>query len=219
MQVALKIWRFDAVGGAQARRLRDRRTGVGDAARRPRPHQGPGRRDARVSQELPDDDLRLVRDAHGRRRRPRLQDADVRHRPVRAHPGDLRDGEHADRQGPRHGHAALLGKDPRDVSVAAARLPGPGREGVRRVRGADGPDSQGVALHHVRLLRLRVQLDGVRSGVPRPGGAREGHALRRRPARPRDGRAAPGVLGPARDLGLHPLLLLPGALSEGRRPP
>ena len=31
--------------------------------------------------------------------------------------------------------------------------------------GADEPDPQGVALHHVRLLRLRVQLDGVRPRV------------------------------------------------------
>ena len=35
------------------------------------------RRDARVPQELPDDDLRLVRDAHGRPRRARLQGADA----------------------------------------------------------------------------------------------------------------------------------------------
>ena len=37
-------------------------------------------------------------------------------------------------------------------------------------------------------------------------------------ARPGDGRAAPVVLAGARDLGLHALLLLPGALPEGRRP-
>ena len=42
----------------------------------------------------------------------------------------------------------------------------------------------------MRLLRLRVQLDGVRSRVLRPGGARQGLPLRRRPARPGDGRAA-----------------------------
>ena len=55
-------------------------------------------------------------------------------------------------------------------------------------------------------------------GLPRAGGAREGDALRRRRARPGDGRAAAVVLGRARDLGLHALLLLPGALPEGRRP-
>ena len=35
-------------------------------------------------------------------------------------------------------------------------------------------DPQGVALHQLRLLRLGVQRDGVRPGVPRPAGAREG---------------------------------------------
>ena len=95
----------------------------------------------------------------------------------------------------------------------------PGAEdGERRLAGADGRDPQGVALHQLRLLRLRVQLDGVRPGLPRPGRAREGHALRRRPARRRHGRAAREVLRGARDLGLHPLLLLQRALPEGRRP-
>ena len=79
-------------------------------------------------------------------------------------------------------------------------------------------DPQGVALHHVRLLRLRVQLDGGRPGLPRPGRAREGHALRRRRARPGDGRAPAVVLRGARHLGLHALLLLQRALPEGRRP-
>ncbi len=79
-------------------------------------------------------------------------------------------------------------------------------------------DPQGGALHQLRLLRLRVQLDGVRSGVPRPGRARQGDALRRRRPRPVDRRAARGVQLRARDLGLHALLLLPGALPEGRRP-
>ena len=60
----------------------------------------------------------------------------------------------------------------------------------RRLAGADERHPQGGALHHVRLLRLRVQLDGVRSGVLRPGGAREGHALRRRRARPGERRPA-----------------------------
>ena len=88
----------------------------------------------------------------------------------------------------------------------------------RRLAAADGRDPQGVALHQLRLLRLRVQLDGVRSGLPRPGRAREGLPLRRRPPRRRHHRAARAVLGAARDLGLHPLLLLQRALPEGRRP-
>ena len=93
-----------------------------------------------------------------------------------------------------------------------------GREGVPRLAGADGGDPQGGALHQLRLLRLRVQLDGVRPRVPRAGRARQGHALRRRRARPGDRRAARGLQLRARDLGLHALLLLQGALPEGRRP-
>ena len=56
-----------------------------------------------------------------------------------------------------------------------------------------------------------VQLDGGGPGLPRPGCAREGHALRRGRSRSHRGRAAPGVLRRARDLGLHALLLLSGA--------
>ena len=88
MQVALKIWRYDAVAGERALKeyeidapeeatLLDCLDIVKDQRRR----------HARVPQELPDDDLRLVRDAHGRRRRPRVQDADVRDR---ARPGTSR---------------------------------------------------------------------------------------------------------------------------------
>ncbi len=44
----------------------------------------------------------------------------------------------------------------------------------------DGGRAQGGALHQLRLLRLRVQLDGGRPRVSRPGGARQGDALRRR---------------------------------------
>ena len=114
---------------------------------------------------------------------------------------------------------AVLAEDARDDAVAAARLHrGAGRQGVPRLAARDRDDPQGVALHQLRLLRLRVQLDGVRSGVPRAGRARQGHALRRRRARPGDRRAARGLQLRARDLGLHPLLLLPGALPEGRRP-
>ena len=56
------------------------------------------------------------------------------------------------------------------------------------------------------------------AGVPRPAGARQGHALRRRRARRRDRRAARGLLDRARDLGVHAVLLLQRALPEGRRP-
>ena len=43
---------------------------------------------------------------------------------------------------------------------------------------------QGGALHQLRLLRLGVQRLGVRARVPRPGGAGQGDAVRRRRARP-----------------------------------
>ena len=185
IDVALKIWRFDSsTGRARAEGVRGRGARVGDAARRARPDQGQGRRLARLPQELPDDDLRLVRHAHGRRRRARLQDAHVRHRAVGPRAGDLGDGQPADRQGPRRRHGAVLGEVQGDEALPPARLrPAAGRQGVRHLAGADERDPQGVALHQLRLLRLRVQLDGVRSGVPRAAGAREGHALRRRPAR------------------------------------
>ena len=114
MQVALKIWRYDSVDGRPgAQGVRDRRARVGDAPRLPRHRQGPARRLARVPQELPDDDLRLVRDADGRRRRARLQDADVRHRAGGPGAGHLGDGEPADPQGPRRRHGSVLGRSSR----------------------------------------------------------------------------------------------------------
>ena len=215
MKMALKIWRFDSgLGRACAQGVRGRRAGLGDAPRPPRHRQGPPRRDARLPQELPDDDLRLLRDADGRRGGARVQDADGRHRGVGPRPGDLRDGEHADRQGPRRRHGPVLGEDPRRPAVAPARLLRARREGVRRLAGGHGRHPQGVALHHVRLLRVRVQLDGGGPRVPRACRAREGHALRRRRARPGDGRAPPVVLGGARHLGLHALLLLPASAAR-----
>ena len=192
---------------------------MGDAARLPRHRQGPPGRLARVPQELPDDDLRLVRHAHGRRRGARVQDAHVRDRAQRPRPGRLGDGEPADRQGPRRRHGAVLGQVQGDEAVPPARLrTAAGRARARDLAGADERDPQGVALHQLRLLRLRVQRLGRRARVPRPAGARQGDALRRRPARRREGRAARRVQRPARDLGVHPLLLLQRALPQGRRP-
>ena len=99
-------------------------------------------------------------------------------------PVDLGDGEPADRQGPRRRHGAVLGEVQGDQAVPPAGLRAAGgRQGVPHLAGADERHPQGVALHQLRLLRLGVQRDGVRSRVPRPAGAREGHALRRRPAR------------------------------------
>ena len=78
MDVALKIWRYDAETGERALKeyeveapewaclldvldiVKDQVDGT-----------------LVVPEELPDDDLRLVRDAHGRPRRPRLQGADA----------------------------------------------------------------------------------------------------------------------------------------------
>ena len=56
----------------------------------------------------------------------------------------------------------------------------PGEREHRDLAGADERDPQGVALHQLRRVRLGVQRDGVRPGLPRPAGAREGDALRRR---------------------------------------
>src|ERR1041385_906907 len=130
MQVGLKIWRYDSATGDRALReyeieapeeatlldcldiVKDRHDGslayrkscrmmicgscglrMGGAAALARKTRGHATR--------PDDDRRLVRDANGRRRRPRLQDADVRHRAGGSRPGHLRDGEPPDPQGPR----------------------------------------------------------------------------------------------------------------------
>ena len=166
-------------------------------------------------------DLRLVRHAHGRRRRARLQDA--RCTPIverRPRPGDLGDGQPAGDQGPRRRHGSLLGTS----SARSSRTSQPGydqRRGARARRhaGADGRDPQGVALHQLRLLRLGVQLDGVRPRLPRPGGARQGacaSSATRATATTRE--RLEELQRRARHLGLHPLLLLQRALPQGRRP-
>ena len=64
------------------------------------------------------------------------------------------------------------------------------RARARDLAAADGRDPQGVALHQLRRVRVGVQRDGVEPRLPRPAGAREGDALRRRPARRRQERAA-----------------------------
>ena len=219
MQVGLKIWRFNSRSGrAGAPGVRDRRARGGDAPRLPRHRQGPPRRVARLPEELPDDDLRLVRHADGRRRGARLQGAHVRRRAGGARAGHLGDGEPADRQGPRRRHGPVLGQVQVGRPVPAAGLPGAaGRPRAPDPPGAHERDPQGVALHQLRLLRLRVQRDGVGPDVHRPAGAREGDALRRRSARRPEARAAREAERRARHLGVHPLLLLQRALPEGRR--
>ena len=70
MDVALKIWRFDpARASACFASTRSRRPSGPALLDVLDLDQGPARRLARVPQELPDDDLRLLRDAHGRRAR------------------------------------------------------------------------------------------------------------------------------------------------------
>ena len=81
MRVALKIWRSSPTG---ERALREYEVEAPEWATLLDVldiDQGPPRRDARVPQELPDDDLRLVWDADGRCRGARLQDADGGDRP------------------------------------------------------------------------------------------------------------------------------------------
>ena len=165
-------------GRARAAGVRVRRARGGDAARLPRHRQGPARRHARLPQELPDDDLRLVRHAHGRRRRARLQDADVRrssqagHVPVISAMGNLPIVKDL-----------VVDMEPfweKFRSVDPWLQPGydeppDGKEHLI-TPGADERDPQGGALHQLRLLRLGVQRDGVRPGVPRPAGAREGRS-------------------------------------------
>ena len=115
---------------ARAAGVRDRRARGGDAARLPRHRQGQARRHARVPQELPDDDLRLVRHAHGRRRGARLQGAHVRDRSGGPRPGDLRDGQPADRQGPRRRHGAVLGQVQASTRTCSRLRRAAGRQGV-----------------------------------------------------------------------------------------
>ena len=96
---------------------------MGVPARRPRHRQGPGRRLARVPEELPDDDLRLLRHAHGRAGGAGLQGADEADRRPRARPGDLGDGEHAGPQGPRRRHGPFWTKVQEHEAVGRDGLP------------------------------------------------------------------------------------------------
>ena len=89
---------------------------------------------------------------------------------------------------------------------------------VHRPRRGDGRRHPVGRLHPVRRLRLVLPLDGGRPGLHRPGRARQGLPLRRRPARRPDDRAALRPRQrPARHVRLHPLLLVHRRLPEGRR--
>ena len=182
MEVALKIWRFDPQTGERALReyevdapewvtLLD----VLDI------DQGQARRDARVPQELPDDDLRLVRDAHGRRRGARLQDADVRRSRGRPRAGDLGDGQ------PAVVKDLVVDMEPFWAKIRAMKPwlePGydeAAREGAPRLAGADERRStrSRSASTAAAASRSATRWSPTRSSSGRPALAK-GDALRRR---------------------------------------
>ena len=127
------------------------------------------------------------------------------------------DGQHAGAQGPDREHGrGPLEEGPARRAVAAAG----GRSARARVHRAAGVDDRRDAvdgLHPLRRLRLGLPLAGGGPAVHRPGRARQGLPLRRRPAR-RPDRGAPARprRGPARHLRLHALLQLRRGLPEGR---
>ena len=100
------------------------------------------------------------------------------------------DGQHAGAQGPdrRHGRGPLE-EDAARHAVADPRGR-PARARVHRARRVDDRHHADDGLHPVRRLRVGLPVDGGRPAVHRPGRARQGLPLRRRPAR-RPARRAP----------------------------
>ena len=134
-----------------------------------------------------------------------------RHDPGRA------DGQHAGAQGPdrRHGRGPLEEDAARHAVADPRRRPAGAR--VHRARRVDDRHHADDGLHPVRRLRVGLPVDGGRPAVRRPGRARQGLPLRRRPARRPARAAAEGPLrGPARHLRLHPLLQLHRGVPQGR---
>ena len=170
---------------------------------------------------LPAGDLRVVR-----RSRQRRTGAGLPHPPRRGaqqrrrrRDRDRTDGQHARAQGPdrRHGRGPLE-EDPARHAVAARQAAG-ARARVHRPERLDGRRHPVDGLHPVRCLRLGLPGDGGRPRLHRPGGARQGLPLRRRPARRRAARASQRPRpGPTGDLRLHPLLQVRRGLPEGRQP-
>ena len=153
--------------------------------------------------------------------RARLQHQDRRGRRARPDDGcDRRraDGQHAGHQGPdrRHGRRPLEeGPARRAVAVPAGRA---ARARVHRPGRVDDRHHAVDGLHPLRRLRLGLPVARGRPRVHRPGRARQGLPLRRRPARRRHrGPPARPRRGPARHLRLHPLLRVRRGLPEGRR--
>ena len=138
---------------------------------------------------------------------------------VRARSRHLGDGEHADRQGPRRRHGAVLGEDPRGPAVAPAGL-----LGSRARRSTSSRRSEMDVIHKESLCIMcgccvsecnSMEADpdflgpaALAKGMRFVGDARDQATVERLQA----------YSERARDLGLHALLLLPGALPEGRRP-
>ena len=170
-------------------------------------------------QELPDDDLRLLRDAHGRRRGARLQDAHVRHRaggprPVISAMGNLpivKDLVVDMEPFWEKFHAINPYLQPGYTVPPAGREHRISQERMNAIH-------KEVALHQLRLLRLGVQRDGVEPDFLGPQALAK---AMRFVGDPRDAGKVDAARGPerrARDLGVHALLLLQRALPEGRRP-
>ncbi len=218
----LKIRRFDPESGVPAYWADydvDLPPGALGARRHPA-GQGPRGRLDRDPLLLPGRDLRLVRGAHQRQVRARLQHAHRRRRRAGAERRDhgRADGQHAGAQGPghRHGGGALEQGAPRGA-VAAARRGAAREPGVHRAGRGHARRDPGDGLHPLRRLRVHLPVDGGRPGVHRPRRARQGLPLRGRPARRRARGTPQGPgRGPARHLRLHPLLRLRRGLPQGR---
>ncbi len=170
---------------------------------------------------VPPGDLRLVRHARQRRTGARLPHPPRRRqaRRERRRDRDRADGQHAGAQGPdrRHGRSALE-EDPARHAVAARQAAGARARVPGRQRG-DGRRHPVDGVHPVRRVRVGLPGDGGRPGLHRPGGARQGLPLRRRPARRRAVRAPQRPRpGPAGDLRLHALLQVRRGLPQGRQP-
>ena len=203
--------------GAQG--VRGRRARGGDAARLPRHRQGPPRRHARLPQELPDDDLRLVRDADGRRGRARVQTrmyeiAQAGHVPVISAMGNLPVVKDL-----------VVDMEPFWAKFKAV-------EPWLRPGYAEPPDGKEYLVTQPEMNAIHKESLCINCGCcvsecnamesdPEFLGPQALAKAMRFVGDPRDhadGGAARGVQRRARDLAVHPLLLLQRALPEGRRP-
>ena len=135
MDVALKIWRFDPETGERVLRGYEVEAPSGPASSMSSTSSRTRSTARSPPQELPDDDLRLLRDAHGRPCRARLQGADEADRRPRPRSRHLADGQHARPQGSRRRHEAVLDEGQEHEALGRDGLPRRPREGVRIARG------------------------------------------------------------------------------------